>query len=144
MLTRIPEFSPTEPKGRLSRRITVDRIVLLRDHFNSNRQQWFDRIHQCQRPGDHGLRTAWCPDELAGIPSGTGIRLNWNPATDNAAVGSYQLERQTPPSTNFVVVATPSTTTYTDSGLVPGTTYSYRVLAIDFSGNPGHTQTWPR
>jgi glucose/arabinose dehydrogenase len=62
-------------------------------------------------------------------------RLVWNPSTDNAAVAGYQLERQSPPSTNFVVIGSPTVTTYTDSGLAPGTTYGYRVQAVDASGN---------
>ena len=78
------------------------------------------------------------PTSLLATPlAGGQIRLNWGPATDNAAVGSYQVERQSPGSTDFVEGATSMTTTYTDIGLVAHTNYNYRVRAVDVSDNLG-------
>jgi len=61
----------------------------------------------------------------------TTVSIKWNPSTDNVAVGSYQVYR------NGALVATvaPSTTTFTDHGLKPKTTYKYTVRAVDTSNN---------
>jgi chitinase len=62
--------------------------------------------------------------------------LTWNAATDNVGVTGYRVYR------NGVLVSTVSGTSYTDTGLVAGTTYQYRVTAIDAAGNestPGAT-----
>ncbi len=64
------------------------------------------------------------------------INLSWNPSTDNVGVTGYLLERCTGAScTNFAQIATPSVTSYSDSGVVAGTTYRYRVQARDAAGN---------
>jgi chitodextrinase len=75
-------------------------------------------------PGAPGLLTA--------AASGTQIALNWDAATDNVGVTGYRLERcQGVGCTNFVQIATPTTLTYTDTGLANTTTYGYRVRATD-------------
>jgi len=61
--------------------------------------------------------------------SSTQIDLAWWASTDNVAVSGYRIFR------DGVAVATASSTTYTDSGLVPGTTYTYTVSAYDAAGN---------
>jgi chitodextrinase len=59
------------------------------------------------------------------------VSLSWGAAADNAGVTGYTIAR------NGVAVATvPGTTTsYGDSGLVPGTSYGYQVTASDAAGN---------
>ena len=70
--------------------------------------------------------------------SGGQINLGWTAATDNSGVAGYGLERCAGAGcSNFVQVATPSGTSYSDIGLSPGTTYSYRVRATDLVGNAG-------
>jgi len=59
----------------------------------------------------------------------TSVKLMWNAATDNVVVTGYQVSR------DGVVVGTTSALTLTDTGLLPGTTYSYTVRAIDATGN---------
>lgn len=68
---------------------------------------------------------------------GTQINLSWTASTDNVAVTAYQLERCSGVGcSSFSPVATPTTTGFTDSGLAAGTTYRYRVRAVDAANNP--------
>jgi hypothetical protein len=50
-------------------------------------------------------------------------------------VTGYLVERQDPGSQNFVQVGTTTTTSYNDTGLAAGSSYSYRVRAIDAAQN---------
>ncbi|GEM84827.1 NPCBM/NEW2 domain-containing protein [Meiothermus hypogaeus] len=63
----------------------------------------------------------------ASATSPTSIALSWNPAS--GATG-YILERRTT-STSFIQIATPTATTFTDTGLTASTTYTYRVKATN-------------
>ncbi|MFE7401625.1 PHB depolymerase family esterase [Streptomyces sp. NPDC057557] len=58
------------------------------------------------------------------------VSLSWNAVPDAA---SYAVHR------NGTKVASPTATTYTDTGLTAGTAYRYTVAAIDGSGTPGTT-----
>ncbi len=64
------------------------------------------------------------------------VGLNWLSASDDAAVASYQIERCTGAScSNFVEVASSAGTNFSNTGLLPQTTYRYRVRARDASEN---------
>ena len=68
--------------------------------------------------------------------SATQINLAWTASTDNVAVTGYQVERcQGAGCANFTQIATPTTVSFADSGLIEGTAYSYRVRATDAAGN---------
>jgi chitodextrinase len=68
--------------------------------------------------------------------SSSQINLSWSASTDNVAVAGYRLERcQGSGCTNFTQIATPNTTSYSDNNLLSNTSYSYRVKAVDTSGN---------
>ncbi len=58
----------------------------------------------------------------------TSITLNWTASTDNVALVGYRVFR------NGALVASPTSTTYTDTGLTPQTSYSYTIAAYDSSG----------
>jgi glucose/arabinose dehydrogenase len=77
------------------------------------------------------------PAGLATIAVGTtSVAVSWTASTDNVGVARYQVERCSGPScSTFAQVATPTGTTYNDSGLIAGTSYSYRVRAVDAAGN---------
>jgi serine protease len=77
------------------------------------------------------------PSSLVGnVLSGTQISLSWPASLDNVGVTGYELERcQGVGCTTFVRIATPTTASYTDTGLTPGASYSYRVRARDAVGN---------
>ncbi|HYR88021.1 MAG TPA: fibronectin type III domain-containing protein [Terriglobia bacterium] len=74
---------------------------------------------------------------------GTQINLSWTASTDNVGVTGYLLERCLGAScTSFAQIASPTTTTYSDTGLTSGTSYSYRVRATDGAGNlSGYSNT---
>ena len=58
------------------------------------------------------------------------------PLSDDVGVTGYRVERcQGSGCSNFVQVATPSGTTYNDTGRAASTTYSYRVRGGDAAGN---------
>lgn len=63
--------------------------------------------------------------------SGTQIILGWSPSNDNTSVRGYGIYR------NGVLVNTVpgNVFTYSDTNLVPGTSYSYQVDAFDGTGN---------
>ena len=66
---------------------------------------------------------------VANAVSPTQINLSWSASTDNDVVANYRVYR------NGVLAATLTSTAYQNTGLSPATTYSYRVDAIDATGN---------
>ena len=65
----------------------------------------------------------------------TQVNLAWSASTDNVGVTGYRVERCTGSScTNFAQIATPTITSYSDTGRIPRTTYRYRVRAVDAAG----------
>jgi regulation of enolase protein 1 (concanavalin A-like superfamily) len=70
------------------------------------------------------------PGGLSGTAvSSSQINLQWNASTDNVGVAGYDVYR------NAVRIATVSGTSFGDSGLPAGTTFSYYVVARDAAGN---------
>jgi chitodextrinase len=74
------------------------------------------------------------PPTTPGTPTSTGVTssqvgLSWAASTDNVGVLRYDVLR------NGSIVATASGTTYTDTTVAPGTTYTYAVRAYDAAGN---------
>ncbi len=68
--------------------------------------------------------------------STTQINLSWSASTDPVGVSGYLIERcQGAGCVNFAQIATTAGIAYSDTGLIPGTTYNYRVRAIDTAGN---------
>jgi hypothetical protein len=65
----------------------------------------------------------------ASATDATHIALSWGASTDNVGVSGYRVYR------GGGYLATTSAASYTDSGLAPGTTYSYYVTAFDVAGN---------
>ena len=57
-------------------------------------------------------------------------RCSWNASTDNVGVTGYRVYRG---ATQIATVGT--TTSYTDTTVAPGTSYSYTVRAVDAAGN---------
>ena len=76
------------------------------------------------------------PTNLSTVASTTQIALVWTASTDNVGVSGYQVERcQGVGCSSFAQVAALAGTTYNDTGLTAGTSYSYRVRATDAAGN---------
>src|SRR5207253_1061277 len=66
------------------------------------------------------------------------INLSWNPSNDNIGVKNYVLERCDGGATctsAFTQIATPTATSYNDTGLAAATSYGYRAPAVDAAGN---------
>lgn len=69
------------------------------------------------------------PTNLSAIPAATSIALGWTPSADAGGVASYKVFR------NGTQIGIPSSSAYTDTGLVPSTLYAYDVAAVDGTGN---------
>src|SRR5207247_543268 len=68
-------------------------------------------------------------DLVATAASGSVVNLMWSASVDNVGVTGYIVKR------SGVLVATPTATSYSDTGLSDATTYSYTVAARDAAGN---------
>lgn len=81
-------------------------------------------------PADTSPPTA--PTGLTATATGpTGISLAWQASTDNVGVTGYTVYRDS----TAIATVSGSTLSYADSGLTPGTTYTYTVTASDASAN---------
>jgi chitodextrinase len=69
------------------------------------------------------------PSNLSAVPGDAQVSLSWGASTDNVGVAGYRVYR------NGAQVAQVATTSYADSGLTDGTTYTYYVVAYDAAGN---------
>ncbi len=68
--------------------------------------------------------------------SGSQVNLSWTASTDNVGVTGYLIERcQGAGCSNWARLLTVPGTTYSDTGLIPNTSYSYHVKATDAAGN---------
>lgn len=97
-----------------------------------NRTPAADTIARWYGKTDSGVDTTppSTPSALTAQPAGTSqINLSWAASTDNVGVTGYYIYR------NGVRVGTSTTTSYSDTGLAAGTTYTYRVSAVDAAGN---------
>jgi chitodextrinase len=61
--------------------------------------------------------------------SASQITLGWAASMDNVGVAGYRIYR------NGISIATSGTTSFSDGGLAPSTTYTYSVAALDAAGN---------
>ena len=82
--------------------------------------------------------TSACPDTTApSVPGGlavgtrtaTSVALSWSASSDNVGVSGYGVY------SNGTLVGSPSSTSYTLSGLTCGTSYTVAVDAVDAAGN---------
>jgi fibronectin type 3 domain-containing protein len=71
------------------------------------------------------------PTNLVATPAAGQIALSWTAATDNVGVARYNISR------DGNLIGTATGTSFTDSSVVAGTTYSYIVTAQDAAGNVG-------
>ncbi|HEX8672259.1 MAG TPA: fibronectin type III domain-containing protein [Longimicrobium sp.] len=74
----------------------------------------------------------FAPTGLVATPTGpSSVRVSFNAVPD---ASGYDLERATGTSTDWTKVATVQSVTYDDTGLLPETSYRYRVAALKGSG----------
>jgi parallel beta-helix repeat protein len=107
--------------------------TLTTDYFGGTRGLTFDiGAHQLTNSSavvtDATAPTS--PSNLnATVASATSIKLSWSAATDNVGVTGYRVHRR------GALVATVTASTWTDTNLIEGNSYSYQVFAIDAAGN---------
>ncbi|HBU08266.1 MAG TPA: hypothetical protein DEA99_03530 [Candidatus Omnitrophica bacterium] len=90
--------------------------------------------------GSYTLQDTVAPSAPTGLVvtavSSSQINLSWTASTDNIGVTGYRVERcQGSGCSNFAQIATPTGTSYSDTGLSASTVYAYRVRATDAAGN---------
>ena len=98
-----------------------------------------------RRDGDYAAATDTTPPSIPGTLTANSVSageidLSWGAATDNVGVTGYEVFRCTGAACGtFAKVAQTGggTTTYSDTGLSPATSYSYEVRALDAAGNTG-------
>ena len=75
------------------------------------------------------------PTGLAGTATDQAVHLTWTAVTDDDLAG-YNVERRIPPGGGWGAINTSPVVLpeFLDVGLVNGTTYQYRVVAVDTSG----------
>ncbi|WP_030206191.1 glycosyl hydrolase [Streptomyces sp. NRRL S-87] len=84
---------------------------------------------RCGAPGDDGPGAPGTP--VATRVTDTSVTLTWTPATDDRGIKNYDVYRGT------TRIATVTGTTHTDTGLTPGTRYTYSVRARDTTDHVG-------
>jgi Fibronectin type III domain len=108
----------------------------------SNAGGWILQVVAFKAAGAAPAPTA--PGNLtASTISSSQINLGWTASTESGGtIASYLVERCTGTGcSGFVQVGSTASTTYSDTGLASGTTYSYRVRAQDSTSNLGPYST---
>ena len=101
-------------------------------------------LTQAQIQSDMNTPVGALPDNLpptapsnlsASAFSPTQINLSWTASTDNIGVTNYLIEGCITTSCTYAQIGTATGTAFNNTGLTPGTGYSYRVRATDAAGN---------
>ena len=69
------------------------------------------------------------PGSVVAVPAADRVDLSWTAATDDVGVAGYRVFR------DGALVKTTTGTSWSDTSVTPGATYSYRVEAYDAAGN---------
>lgn len=93
--------------------------------------QSFDVINYAFTAGAEATAPTTPATLTATAASGTQINLSWSASSDNTGVRGYSIYR----NSTLIGTVDQNTLTFSDTSLVPSTTYSYRVDAFDGSGN---------
>ncbi|MGE5059094.1 MAG: fibronectin type III domain-containing protein [Betaproteobacteria bacterium] len=83
-----------------------------------------------------GLAPPSVPAAISATPGDSQVALSWS-ASSGAT--SYKVKRATVSGGPYTTIATPSSTSYTNSGLTNGTTYYYVVSAVNSAGESGNS-----
>ena len=83
-----------------------------------------------------GLARPSAPAVLTATPGNGQVALSWS-ASSGAT--SYNVKRATVSGGPYTTIASPSSTSYTNSGLTNGTTYYYVVSAVNSAGESGNS-----
>jgi hypothetical protein len=75
----------------------------------------------------------------ASATTGTSTKLSWNASTDNVGVAGYNLYRVS--GTTSTLIASPTASPYTVTGLLPLRSYTFAVTAFDAAGTESAKST---
>jgi YD repeat-containing protein len=123
-----------DPNGNLLKQIDAQGTTLEFTYDSLNRVKTKAFIDRTAPSAPSGLS--------ATMISASRIDLLWSASSDNAGVKEYRIERcfnrlGTPACSNFIQITSVTTTTYSNTPLQDGNNYSYRIRAMDTSGNLG-------
>ena len=76
------------------------------------------------------------PTGLAGVPGNAQVALTWSSATGAA---TYNVKRSTTSGGPYTTITSPSSTSYTDTGVTNGVTYYYVVSAVNTGGESANS-----
>jgi len=119
------------PNQASSWSLVEDPVVLPTEIFTRHEYRWFydDDVQYASKDYEPPTK----PKGLkAAAKRATRIRIKWKASSDNHGVAGYKVFR------NGVEVGFTSELFYKDDGLWPETEYSYKVHAVDGSGNTSH------
>jgi len=100
---------------------------------DSDRRVWL------RRQWGAGLNASGTPPAPTNLTASAGnaqVSLSWTAST---GATSYNVRRSTTNGGPYAVIGSPTTTSYTDSGLTNGQTYYYVVSAVNSSGQSGNS-----
>jgi fibronectin type 3 domain-containing protein len=83
-----------------------------------------------------GLAKPLAPALLSAAPGNGQVALSWSASSDAT---SYNVKRATVSGGPYIVIASPSSTSYIDFGLTNGTTYYYVVSAVNSAGESANS-----
>ncbi len=135
--------TPSSPYNNTGLTANSSYSYRIRARDAANNKSAYSAVVTVSTPPDTDPPTAPTGLSLTALTN-TQLRLTWSAATDNVSVTTYLIERCTPVNcVNFAQIATTngSTLTYTNTALIPNTSYSYRVRARDAALNLGPYST---
>jgi len=116
-------------------------VTVHQGNFTNGTQAYLYVVGSTNTPNTNGFpvaigasASAGVPAPVAGLtatPSAGQVALTWTAASGAA---SYNVERSTSSSGPFTSIATPSGTSYTDTGVAAGNTYYYEVVGVNSNG----------
>lgn len=121
--------------------ITAPTGTLYTDSTVSNGTTYYYKIKATNSHGDSAFSAevvgtpktpAPAPGSLAAVGGGNKVTLTWTAAT---GAESYRVYRDTSAVGPFPLLASPTGTSYVDTGLVNGTTYYYKVRSANSNGD---------
>ncbi len=122
--------------------VRVDRVIIFPSSSSCVPSNARVTTGTTSEPGDNCIPTSTPPTPASDttkpvgpsnltaiVQSDSQINLSWPVATDDVGIKNYEIYR------NDSLISTSTTTTFADTGLRSGTTYNYKVVAVDNANN---------